>query len=187
MKKNIELFKVFFKIGLFTFGGGFAMIPLIEEELVVKKKWIKSDEIINIFAVAQSIPGAIAINTSTLVGYKVNKKIGALSATVGVIIPSFVTIMLIASFFRNIEDSPIVKAAFKGISAAVIILILSAGIKIIKTFKHEMIPLVMTVVTVGIVLMTTITPVFLIIFGGVIGAVLMRDKKDIESVERNKE
>lgn len=184
MKKNIELFKVFFKIGAFTFGGGFAMIPLIEKELVDKKKWIDGEEIIHLFAVAQSIPGAIAINTSTLVGYKVNKRLGAIFATLGVILPSFMIILFIASFLKSIEEYAIVKAAFKGIGAAVIILIFMAAKKIMASFYRQISLVGITVATVILMLFTSISPIFMIIAGGIFGVLVLRDNdKEIDNEE----
>ncbi len=101
--KVIKLFMSFFKIGLFTFGGGFAMIPLIEKEIVDTRKWIHREDIIDLFAISQSIPGAVAINTATLVGYKVAGRIGAIVATAGVALPSIVIISLIAVFFVRLQ------------------------------------------------------------------------------------
>jgi len=115
MKKLLKLFWIFFKIGAFTFGGGYAMIPLIEREMVEKQKWLSDDEIIDMFAVAESIPGAIAINTSTFIGYKVAGYWGAIVAMFGVALPSFLIITIIAAVFSQFQDLPLVKAAFEGI------------------------------------------------------------------------
>ena len=105
MKKNItlwSLFLIFFKIGFFTFGGGYAMIPVFQREISLKRKWIKTDEIIDLFTMAQSIPGAIAVNTSILIGYKLKKNLGALVTTLGMVLPSYITITVIAYFFSSI-------------------------------------------------------------------------------------
>jgi len=102
MKQLKDIFVTFFMIGLFTFGGGYAMIPLIEKEIVEKKKWVEKEEITDILAVSQSIPGAIAINSATFIGFKIKGRIGAIAATLGVILPSFVIISFIAAFFRQI-------------------------------------------------------------------------------------
>ena len=102
-KKLLEIFVLFFKIGSFTFGGGFAMIPLIEKEVINNKGWVNEEEIIDVFAVSQSIPGAIAINCATLIGFKIYGKKGACAATIGVILPSFLIITIIAAFFFKVS------------------------------------------------------------------------------------
>lgn len=164
-----QLFKSFFKIGLFTFGGGYAMIPLIEEEIVDKKKWIKKEEILDLFAIAQSIPGAIAINTATLVGYKKAKKIGGICATFGVILPSFIIISIIASFFSRLADLSLVHAIFMGINGAVILLIFKAALKMTKLSVIDTLSAITLVLTVLLILFTSINPVFMILFGALIG------------------
>lgn len=116
-------FKVFFKIGLFTLGGGYAMIPLIEKEVAEKHKWMTREELLDVIAIAQSCPGVFAINVSTFVGYKLHKLRGALCATLGTALPSFIIILLIAMFFRRFQDNAVVAAAFRGIRPAVVALI----------------------------------------------------------------
>lgn len=123
------LFVTLLKIGLFTFGGGYAMITLLENEFVTKKKWLGNDEFLNIVAIAESTPGPIAINAATYVGYKMAGFWGALSATVAVCIPSFVIIYAISLFFQAFMQLKYVAYAFDGIQACVIFLILSAGVK----------------------------------------------------------
>ena len=164
-----KLFITFLKIGLFTFGGGYAMIPLIEEEIVNNKKWVKKEDIFDIFAISQSIPGAIAINTSTLVGYKIAGRIGALCATLGVILPSFVIISSIATFFVKISDSHIVEAVFVGVNGAVIVLILLAAKKMLKIAIHDSLSVLIIIATVLIIVLTNISPVFIILAGAIIG------------------
>ncbi|NLK21053.1 MAG: chromate transporter [Epulopiscium sp.] len=170
-KEYLELFLVFLKIGSFTFGGGFAMIPLIEKELVTDKKWLKKDEIINLFAVSQSIPGAIAINTATLVGYKVGGKRGALVSTLGVVLPSFFIILLIAAFFEKISDYKITEAIFTGINGAVIIMILIAAIGMLKaSIKGKLTLGIGTLTVIGISFLN-ISPIYIIVLGIVIGII----------------
>lgn len=168
----LDLFKVFFKIGAFTFGGGYAMLPLIEEEIVEHKNWVKKEEIYDFFAVSQSFPGAIAINTSTLVGYKVAGRKGAIAATLGVILPSFLIITIIATFFSKIADLSVVKAIFSGINGAVIVLILLAARKMLKIALHDALSVLLVITTVVIILFTDISPIFLIIGGALIGLLL---------------
>lgn len=126
-KRNLwPLFATFFRIGAFTFGGGYAMIPLIQKEMVENKKWISDEDILEIVAIAESTPGPIAINTATFVGYRVGGFWGALCATMGVVIPSFLVISVIAFFLRQFQDYKGVQYAFWGIRAGVLALILKA-------------------------------------------------------------
>ena len=118
-----SIFYSFLKIGAFTFGGGYAMIPLIEAEMIQKRGWLSREEFINQLTIAQSVPGPIALNTAVFVGYKTRGLKGALAALVGVIIPSFVIILLIATYFTDFKDNPTVAAAFKGMRPAVVALI----------------------------------------------------------------
>ena len=166
----IKLFVSFLKIGVFTFGGGFAMIPLIEKEIVEERKWIHREDIIDLFAISQSIPGAVAINTATLVGYKVAGRIGAIIATLGVALPSIVIISLIAIFFREIADLEVVAWIFTGINAAVILLIFHASIRMGKVAVKDITTTIIFCVTVVVVIFTDISPIILIVLGGLIGA-----------------
>lgn len=125
------------KIGLFTFGGGYAMIALLEGELVSKKKWIDREEFLDVVAIAESTPGPIAINAATYIGYKKAGVLGALLATLGVCLPSFVIIYLISLFFDAFLSFSIVAYAFRGIQIGVIYLILSAGVKMFKGIKKN--------------------------------------------------
>ncbi|AEE91771.1 Chromate transporter [Tepidanaerobacter acetatoxydans Re1] len=169
IKLLIELFATFFKIGSFTFGGGYAMIPLIEREVVENKKWVTSDEVIDVFAVAQSMPGAIAINSSTFIGYKIAGKRGAIIATAGVILPSLLIITVIAMFFSKVQDSPIVKAVFSGIRPAIVALILTAAIKVSKTSIVDKIGLVLSVLAVILVVVFDVQAIVVILGGAAVG------------------
>ncbi|MGE4283310.1 MAG: chromate transporter [Clostridia bacterium] len=169
IKQLIEIFITFFKIGCFTFGGGYAMISLIEKEMVTKKGWINEEDIIDVFAISQSLPGAIAINSSTFVGYKIAGKKGAFIATAGVIIPSFIIITIIATFFTKFQDNPIVKAAFLGIRSAVVGLILMAAVKIGKTAIKDKITGTITFLTIIFILILDIHAIFIIIGGALMG------------------
>ena len=131
------LFINMLKIGLFTFGGGYAMIHLLENEFVAKKKWIKEDEFMDLVAIAESTPGPIAINCSTYIGYKKEKILGAVLATLGMCIPSFTIIFLISLFFNQFLSIGWVASAFKGIQVCVVFLILSAGVKMLKKMKKK--------------------------------------------------
>ncbi len=119
----IELFKTFFRIGLFTFGGGYAMIPMMQSEVVSRHKWLTEVEMMDVIAVAQTCPGVFAINVSTFVGYKLRKTAGAIAASLAAALPSFLIILLIAMFFRHFQDNAAVAAIFRGIRPAVVALI----------------------------------------------------------------
>lgn len=123
MRFYLELFMVFFRIGLFTLGGGYAMLPLIEREVVEKKRWIDGSDFLDVLAIAQSLPGPIAVNTSVFVGYKTRGVVGSLVGVFGTVMPSFICMIIIASFFTGIKDDPTVAAVFTGIRPAVAALI----------------------------------------------------------------
>ena len=132
MKKYLKLFLTMLKIGLFTFGGGYAMIALLENEFVAKKKWLEKDEFLDMVAIAESTPGPIAINAATYIGYRFAGFLGSLFSTVAVCIPSFVIIYVISLFFDAFLSLKLVACAFRGIQVGVIYLILSAGLKMLK-------------------------------------------------------
>lgn len=132
MQSLRTIFFSFLKIGLFTFGGGYAMLPLIEQELIVKRKWIDQAEFLNLLTLAQSVPGPIAVNTSVFVGYKVRGLRGAAAALMGTVLPSFVIILVIALFFADIRQNPVVDAAFKGMRPAVVALIIGPVISLAR-------------------------------------------------------
>lgn len=123
MKFYLRLFWAFFKIGAFTFGGGYAMIPLIQREVVHRKKWLAEEEFIDMLAIAQSVPGPISLNTAVFVGNKVKGIKGSLVASLGIILPSFIVILLIALVFTEFKNNPGVERVFKGIRPAVVALI----------------------------------------------------------------
>ena len=135
IKGYFLLFLTMLKIGLFTFGGGYAMIALLENEFVEKKKWLKKDEFLDVAAIAESTPGPIAINAATYIGYKNSGIIGSMIATLGICIPSFVIIYAISLFFDDFLSFTLVAYAFKGIQICVIYLILTAGLKMLKQMK----------------------------------------------------
>ena len=136
----VDLFLTFAKIGLFTFGGGYAMIAMIENHCVESKKWITHDEMMNITVIAESTPGPIAINCATFTGYKKAGFTGALVATLGMVVPSFAVIYLISMFLDNFLELTVVASAFKGIKIAVGILILDAAWTMIKKMHKKKLP-----------------------------------------------
>ena len=134
-KGCFSLFLTMLKIGLFTFGGGYAMIALLENEFVAKKKWLEKDEFLDVAAIAESTPGPIAINAATYIGYKSTGIVGSIIATLGICIPSFVIIYAISLFFDAFLSLKLVAYAFKGIQICVVYLILTAGLKMLKQMK----------------------------------------------------
>ena len=137
MRLLLELFLCFAKIGLFTFGGGYAMIALIENACVEEKKWITHDEMMNVTVIAESTPGPIAINCATFVGYKQKGLLGSIAATIGVVLPSFVIIYLIALYFNKFLEISLIANAFQGIKIGVGIIIFDAGIKMFKKMENK--------------------------------------------------
>lgn len=135
-----ELFLTFAKIGLFTFGGGYAMISMIEHACVDSKQWVSHDDMMNITVIVESTPGPIAINCATFVGYKQKGVVGAIAATLGIVLPSFIVIYLIAMLLDNFLEIAVIANAFKGIKLAVGILILDAAMKIIKKMSKKAVP-----------------------------------------------
>lgn len=132
MNIYLALFTTFFKIGLFTFGGGYAMLPMLEREVIANRKWATYDELMDFYAVSQCTPGVIAVNVATLIGYEQKKIPGAITATAGVITPSIIIIVLIAALLTNFADLPLVQHALAGIRIAVCVLILQAVITLMK-------------------------------------------------------
>ena len=145
MKILLDLFLNFSKIGLFTFGGGYAMIPLIERTCVVKKEWITHEEMTNITVIAESTPGPIAINCATFVGYKQGKMAGAVVATLGMVLPSFIIIFIISSFLDGFLEIKWVASAFQGIKIAVGLLIVDAAVKMIKKMEKKAFQIIMVI------------------------------------------
>lgn len=136
--KNLgTLFFTFFKIGLFTFGGGYAMIALLEEEFIQRRKWLDKDEFLDMTAIAESTPGPVAINSATYLGYKLAKVPGAATATVAVCLPSFLIIYAISLFYEQFTQLTVIANAFKGIQVCVIYLIFSAGVRMLKALDKS--------------------------------------------------
>lgn len=131
------LFFTFFKIGLFTFGGGYAMIALLEEEFIQRRRWLDKDEFLDMTAIAESTPGPVAINSATYLGYKLAKVPGAATATVAVCLPSFLIIYAISLFFEQFTQLTVIANAFKGIQVCVIYLIFSAGVRMLKSLDKS--------------------------------------------------
>ena len=177
LKRYASLFLTMLKIGFFTFGGGYAMIALLENEFVSKKKWIDKDEFLDVAAIAESTPGPIAINAATYIGYKNAGVVGSVVATLGVCIPSFVIIYAISLFFDAFLSFTYVAYAFQGIQICVVYLILSAGLKMLKQMKKSAFHIV--IISVTIVCMVTLSvlavkfsTIFYILLSGTAGVIV---------------
>ena len=164
-----ESFKTFFKIGIFTLGGGYAMIPLIEEEVVNKKQWVSKDEMLDLIAISQSCPGVFAINIATFIGYKLNKVRGAIATTIGTALPSFLIILAIAIFFKQFEDNRFVAAMFRGIRPAVVALIAVPTFRMAQrakiTWTNCWIPIACALAIWGL----GVSPIYIILIAGLGG------------------
>ena len=159
-------FATFFRIGLFTIGGGYAMIPLIEEEVVHRHHWIDSQEFVDTIAVAQSCPGVFAINMSVFIGYKLRKTAGAVCAAVGTAMPSLLIILMIAMFFRRFEDNATVAAIFRGIRPAVVALIAAPTFTMAKSAKITLTNCWIPIAGALLIWLFGVNPVFIIIAAG---------------------
>ena len=176
-KEYLSLFLTMLKIGLFTFGGGYAMIALLENEFVEKKKWIEKDEFLDVAAVAESTPGPIAINAATYIGYKNAGIIGSMIATLGICIPSFVIIYAISLFFDAFLSLTLVAYAFKGIQICVVYLILTAGLKMLKQMKKTAFNIIIVSITIICMVVFSLfsvkfSTIFCILISGACGVVV---------------
>ena len=196
MNKLKSLFQIFIsmmKIGVFTFGGGYAMISLLENEFVSRKKWIESDEFLDLVTVAESTPGPIAINCSTYVGYKREGILGAVFGTLGMCIPSFAIIFVISVFFDRFMEITWVASAFRGIQVCVIYLILSAGYRMFKKIKKNAFNLTVIFITFSAMVAFSLfavrfSTIFYILIFGVLGLsiYLAKEFKSKKSCEEDK-
>lgn len=158
-----QLFKTFFKIGVVTFGGGYAMIPMIEAEVVDKRKWIEREQFLDLIAIAQTCPGVFAINISTFIGYKLKKERGAVLAAAGSALPSFLIILLIATVFRHFQDVPWVAACFRGIRPAVVALIAVPTFNLAKSAHINLYTVWIPVAGAALIWLLGVNPIFIII------------------------
>lgn len=177
MKKILTLFVSMFKIGLFTFGGGYAMISILQNEFVEKKKWITEDEFMSLVMIAESTPGPIAINSSTYIGYKVGKLLGAIVATIAICLPSFIIIYVISLFFDQFLENQIVFNAFRGIQVCVIYLIFMAGVKMFKKIKKNVFDVIVaTIVLICLIVFSllsiSVSTIYYILVCGLMGLII---------------
>lgn len=168
MKDLLKIFRVFFKIGTFSFGGGYAMVLLIQREVVDKQKWISLEEFIPMLALAQSAPGPMVVNTAIIIGYRIKKLWGAMIASLGAILPAFIIMLIVAKLFSSISDNEVVERVFKGIRPAVVSLILTPVIVFAQKVKRWT---YIVSLAVAIAIFYGVSPL-LIILGGVLAGLL---------------
>ena len=171
MRSNLylKLFISFFKIGAFTFGGGWAMIPLIEREVVDKQNWIKREDFVDALAIAQSLPGVLAVNISILIGNKLRGLKGCLTATLGTILPSFLIILAIAIWFVQTYDNPVVERIFKGIRPAVVALIVSPVFSTAKTARINIKTVIIPIIVAVSIWLGGVSPIWFVLLGAIGG------------------
>lgn len=181
MKLLLKIFGIFLKIGTFTIGGGYAMIPLIEKEVVDKQKWIDREDFVDMLALAQSSPGPIAVNVSVFVGYKVAGVLGSIFAVFGAIFTAFTTLLVVAIYFIGVKDSMVVEKVFKGIRPAVVALIAAPVIRMGKSAKINNKTIFIPIVVVLLVIFLKVSPIYIVIGAGVLGIIygkITRRKKN---------
>ena len=174
VKELFEMFLTFAKVGVMTFGGGYAMLPMLEREVVGAKKWATSEELLNYFAVGQCTPGIIAVNTATFIGYKNRKIPGAIAATAGVIFPSLIIIMVIAAFLQNFAEITFVQHAFAGVRAVVTALIIQAVVKFFKSGVKDITGFVIFVLAFILAGIIGISSVYVVIGALIVGLIAGR-------------
>ncbi|MCR3921160.1 MAG: chromate transporter [Firmicutes bacterium] len=183
MKNNslLLLFLTFFKIGATTFGGGYAMLPIIKREVVERHEWLSDEEFVDALAVTQSLPGAIAVNSSIFIGHKVRGIVGALIAMFGSVLPSFFVILIIAIFFARFTEYPMVQAAFAGIRPAIAALIAAAVLKVGRPVMKKRLNLLLVALFLLLSQVFSIHPMVIIVLGIAVGLLLFRLKEQPES------
>ncbi|MGM0396011.1 MAG: chromate transporter [Bacillota bacterium] len=170
----VNLFLTFLKIGAFTFGGGYAMLPIIQRELVEKKELIDEEEFMDAIALAQASPGSVALNASVYVGYKIKGFGGAVASTLGSVLPSFIIILLIAAYFFRFRSNPVVDSIFMGMRPAIVALILSAVYKMWINSRKTYIKLFASIATVALVVFTSLNPIWIVIAGALSSVIYHR-------------
>lgn len=172
MRELWDMFFTFCRIGGFTFGGGYAMLPMLQKEVVERKHWATEDELLDYFAIGQCTPGIIAVNTATFVGYKTRGVLGAIFATAGVVFPSLIIVMAISAFLSNFSNLAIVQHAFGAIRVVVGVLILNAVIKMGKKTMIDLVCICLTVVTFLVSVLFSPSPVLIVLAAAVLGVMI---------------
>lgn len=186
IKNLFNLYYSFAKIGTFTIGGGLAMMPMMQSELIEKRKWITDEELIDYYAVGQSTPGIVAVNVATFVGYKQMGIVGGIFATLGMVTPSLVIIMILASLINSINDFPIIQKALKGINVAVAALLTSTIINFMKKTIKKFTNAIFMMISFLLVFVFKLPSFWIILFALLIGVVLTyKEKKKVAAVEED--
>jgi chromate transporter len=172
LKELLLMFWAFFKIGSFTLGGGFAMIPMMKVEMVDRQSWISEEEFLDIIAATQSAPGAVAINSSIFIGYKLSGYVGSIIATLGTVLPSFLIILIISRVYTDIKSSIYINKSFKGIYPAVVVMILAAAFNLRKAAFKTPINIITAAVAVAVLLIFDMHPVIVIALSGLLGILM---------------
>lgn len=183
MNSYFQFFTLFFKIGIFTIGGGYAMIPLIEEELIRKRKWVSREDFVDLMAVAQSAPGIFAVNIAIFIGYKLKGTKGSYACALGTIMPSFIIMLLIALFFHSFKEITIVENIFKGIRPSVVALIAAPTFSVAKSSKINRFNIWIPVLSAILIWAWGFSPIYVIILAGVGGYLWGRYKKHSSHIE----
>lgn len=183
MREYLELFTSFFRVGIMTFGGGMAMLPMLQAEIVDKKGWATEEELLNYFAVGQCTPGIIAVNTATFIGYKRKKTLGGAVSTLGVVCPSIIIIMIVAAFLGNISQYEVVQNALWGIRVAACALILSSIVKLFKSGVKNVFGLVMFLAAILVTGVFGKSSVYMVIAAIIAGNIyrMIKDRKEGKS------
>ena len=176
MNEYLDLFGTFAKVGVMTFGGGYAMLPILQREVVEHKGWATEEELMDYFAIGQCTPGVIAVNTATFVGQKQAGVWGGIFATLGVVFPSLVIIMIIAAFIQNFAHLPAVQNAFAGIRVCVCVLIFNAVLKLWKSAVKDVWGLLIFLAVLAASLLTSLSPVWYVLAAGVAGVLIQNLK-----------
>jgi chromate transporter len=185
MKILLMLFGLFFKVGLFTFGGGYAMLPILERELVEKKKWLETEELLDYYAIGQCTPGIIAVNTATFVGYKKKGVLGGIAATAGVVMPSLILITVIAALLSNYAQIDVIRHAFAGIRVAVAALVFATIIDMFKKSVIDWLCLIIYVLSFVLSVFADISPVFVILAAALLGLLFGTRMKNSKEDAKN--
>ncbi|MHB1394982.1 MAG: chromate transporter [Clostridia bacterium] len=173
----LDIFLTFFKIGAFTFGGGYAMLPIIQREIVDNKKWFSDEEFLDSIAVTNSLPGLLATNCATFVGYRTAGFAGAVSAVLGAVMPSFLIILVVAIFFSFIGGNPLVEYIFSGVRPAVVALIAYALVKLIKSMGINPLNISISLAVLLSILLLNLHPIATIVICGILGFFLYRKEE----------
>lgn len=187
MKELLELFTIFFKIGGFTFGGGYAMIPIMQKEIVDNRGWATNEEILDYFAIGQCTPGVIAVNTATFIGYKRKGALGGIFATLGLVSPSLLIISIISKFMEQFQTYEVVQHAFRGIQVVVVALILNVAIDMAKQTIKDKLGIVICILAFLVIAVLRISPIIVVLISGVVGALKYGRKESPNSASETEE